>query len=354
MMVESSFNIEEVDCKDLKNDVYQLGIILHPPEYLNEKFLIRLRDCVLSLSEEHPLKRWMKWVAKSPKLSKEDQEKQNLINEIVNTQFNLITDPALKNKIIKILNDIPENTVAEQVLRSYFYLMIGNITRSDNILRSVIKTPPIRNWEKHLRTPSLYHRLATEHFDLIVKKIAKHPADRRTVELFSLYFSRFYNQPDAEEAISQVDTEEIESKLSLKFIEGMAPEFVHFLRLTRMSEGRRFKQLRDYSKFSLHEQAYWTWAFMDIDPLISESMVDELVKIEKDDELWFIYLMNDEKLADLFSRKQKKSFLPGRRHFLKASLQNEKTFMLSLYKLIELGDINPDLIETTTRFLTHE
>ena len=81
---------------------------------------------------------------------------------------------------------------------------------------------------------------------------------------------------------------------------------------------------------------------------------DELVTIEKQDQLWFIYLMNDEKLADLYSKKQKKSFLPSRRPFLKASLKEETTFMMSLYKLIELGDINQDLIQTTTKFITHE
>src|SRR5690606_22740551 len=134
-----------------------------------------------------------------------------------------------------------------------------------------------------------------------------------------------------------VDTTEIESKLNLKFVEGLSPEFVQYLRFSRMGDNQKFSLLRNAKEYPLKGQSYWVWPFMNIDPLVSEVMVDELVRLEKHDELWFIYLMNDEKLADLFSKKEKKSFLPTRRHFLRASLQNEKTFMMSLYKLIELG-----------------
>lgn len=354
MMVQSSFNIEEVDCTDLKNDVYQLGILLHPPEVLNEKFLIRLRDCVLKLPEDHVLKRWMKWVAKSVPLSAEDQKKQTLLNEVLNSRFNLITDPKMKNEIINLLNDVPEDTLAEELLRSYLYLMIGNITRSDNILRDIINKPPRTNWEKHERRPSFYHRMASEQIESIIQKFAKHPADRRTFELFCLYLTKFYNHPSLVEHVSEVDTSEVEKKLDLKFVEGLAPGLVHFLRFSNMSENRMMKHLRDTTRYPMPEQAYWDWAFLNIDPLVSEAMVDELVTIEKQDELWFIYLMNDEKLADLYSKKQKKSFLPSRRHFLKSGLKNEKTFMMSLYKLIELGDINQELIQATATFLTHD
>ena len=354
MSVQSSFKIEEVDCGDLKNDIYQLGILLHPPEVLNEKFLIRLRDCVLKLNEDHPLKRWMKWVAKTSPLSPEDQKKQTLLNEVLNSRFNLITDPKMKNEIINLLNDVPQDTLAEELLRSYLYLMIGNITRSDNILRDIINKPPRVNWEKHKRKPSFYHRMASEQIENIISKFAKHPADRRAFELFSLYLTKFYNNTSLIEQVSEVDTSEIEKKLDLKFVEGMAPGFVHYLRFSNMGENRMIKLLRDTTRFPMPEQAYWDWAFLDIDPLVSESMVDELVTVEKQDELWFIYLMNDEKLADLYSKKQKKSFLPSRRHFLKSGLNDEKTFMLSLYKLIELGDINPALIQSVTNFITND
>lgn len=353
-VVRSEFNIEEITCEDLKNDIYQLSVLLHPPEVLNEKFLIRLRDCVMKLSDTHPLKRWLKLVSKSRPLNAKDQKKQAFLTEIINTSFNLITDAKVKQEIIDLLDEVPENTLPEQVLRSYLYLMIGNITRSDNILRSITNAPPRVNWEKYTRKPSLFHRIATEQFGQILKKFAKHPADRRSLELFILYLTSFYNDESLVKIASDFDTEELEEKLGLRYIEEMSPAFVHYLRLSNVSETIRVKRLRDFVKYPLTEQAYWIWAFLDINPLVSDSVNPELQAIEKSDQLWFIYLMNNEKLADVFSKKNGKSFLPGRRPYLKSNLADEHTFMMSLYKLIELGDINPELVQTTINFLDHE
>ncbi|WP_408099051.1 hypothetical protein ACJVC5_09055 [Peredibacter sp. HCB2-198] len=353
-VVASSFDIEEITCEDLKTDIYQLGVILHPPEVLNEKFLIRLRDCVLKLSDTHPLKRWLKWVSKSKPLDAKDQKKQSFLNEIINTSFNLITDAKVKNQIIDILDDVPEDTLPEQVLRSYLYLMIGNITRSDNILRSIVNTPPRVNWEKRPQVESFYHRLASLQFGQILKKFAKHPADRRAFELFGLYITSFYNEEGLVNMAKDIDVSELEEKINLRYIEELAPSFVHYLRLADVSETVRVKRLRNTQRFPLNEQAYWIWPFLDINPLISDSMTPEIEKIEKEDQLWFIYLMENEKLADVFSKKSGKSFLPSRRPYLKSNLAHAPSFMMSLYKLIELGDINPELVQTTIQFITHE
>lgn len=353
-VVASQFDIEEITCEDLKTDIYQLGVILHPPEVLNEKFLIRLRDCVLKLSDTHPLKRWLKWVSKSKPLDAKDQKKQALLNDIINTSFNLITDAKVKNQIIDLLDEVPEDTMPEQVLRSYLYLMIGNITRSDNILRNIVNTPPRVNWEKRPQVESFYHRIASLQFGQILKKIAKHPADRRSFELFGMYLTSFYNEEALVNMARDIDVSELEEKIGLRYIEELAPSFVHYLRLKEVSETVRVKRLRDTLKYPMNEQAYWIWTFLDINPLISDSMNPEVEKIEKEDQLWFIYLMENEKLADVFSKKSGKSFLPGRRPYLKSNLTSAPNFMMSLYKLIELGDINPELVQTTINFIAHE
>ena len=354
LKITSQIDVEEVTCDDLKTDVYQLAVVLYPPEVLNEKFLIRLRDCVLKLSEDHPLKRWMKWAAKSVAIKPEDQKTESFLSEIINSRFNLITDQKIKNQIIGLLHSLPSDTVPEELLKSYLYLMIGNITRSDNILRDIMRTTPKGTWEKLVKVPSLYHRVATANAEQMVSKLAKHPADRRTFELFGLYLSHFYNDETTRALANDIDSSEVEDNLDLRYVEGIAPPFVHYLRFARMSENRRFKLLRDTKRFPHLEQAYWVWPFIDISPLISEAMMPELQALEKQDELWFIYLMDNEKMADLFSKKAGRSFLPGRRPFLKANLSDKKSFMLSLYKLIELGDINQDLVQTTTNFITHE
>lgn len=112
--------------------------------------------------------------------------------------------------------------------------------------------------------------------------------------------------------------------------------------------------MRNFKKYPLEEQSYWFWAFFDIDPLVSDALHPELSRVEKDDQLWFIYLMDNEKLSDLFNKKSGKSFLPGRRPYLKESLNDHRTFMMALFKLIELGDINHELIVKAADQIIHD
>lgn len=352
--VVSSFNIEEIKCEELNNNVYQLGVILHPPEVINENFLIKLRDCVLKLPETHPLKKWMKWVGESNSVNTVDQKKVKFLTEIITSQFNLITEAKVRNEIVNILYEVPEHTLPELILRAYLYSMTGNITRSDNILRKIVATSPRQNWAKSGLGGSVYHKIARDQMKQIFQKLGRHPADRKSFELLSLYIQNFYNEESFLKIAADVDTSEMESKLGLKFTEKLAPAFIHYLRLSRLKENRRIKLLRNTVKYPMAEQVYWIWPFMDIDPLISEAMIPELVKLEKQDELWFIFLMENEKLADFYSSKAGKSFLPGRRPFLKAQLKDQNSFMMSLFKLIQLGDINEELISQTINQLTHD
>ena len=352
--VVSSLNIEELVCTDLNNHVYQLGIILYPPEVVNEKFLIKLRDCFLNLPDQHPVKTWMKWMSQSHTLSKKNQEIQRTLTDLLNSQFNLITDGKLKGQIIDIIFEIPEKTLPEKILKSYLYLIIGNISRSDNILRSIIQVSPRENWSKVQSSKDFYHELATEMMPQLFKRLSKHPADRRSFELLSLYFLNFYNDPSLLQLAGTINTAEVKSSMRLAYTEKLAPSLVHYLRLTNLSNSALITELRNFKKYPLQEQSYWFWPFINIAPLISEAMNPELLRIENEDQLWFIYLLDNERLADSFSKKHGKSFLPSRRPYLKSRLERPEEFMMALYKLIELGDINQDLIDKTNSFITHE
>lgn len=352
--VVSSLNMEELICSDLNNHINQLGIILYPPELVNEKFLIKLRDCFLNLPDDHPVKTWMKWMSHGPTLSKRQQEIQKTITDLLNSQFNLITDGKLKRQIIDIIHEIPEKTLPEKILRSYLYLIIGNIAHSDNILRSIIQAPPKENWSKIGRSHEFYHQFAKGMIGQLFKRLSRHPADRRTFELLALYFQNYFNDPALVSAVKTINTAEVEATLRLAYTEKLSPPLVHFLRLSSRSENALINSLRDFKKYPLEEQSYWFWPFVNIDPLISETMNPELLRVEKDDQLWFIYLMDNERLADSFSKKHGKSFLPSRRPYLKSGLNNPSEFMMSLYKLIELGDINQELVDKTISFITNE
>lgn len=355
--VISSFEIDQLECNDLKNEIYQLGIILHPLDLINEKFLIKMRDCILKLNNEHVLKRWMKWVGRSKVLTRQDQEKKDFIVEIINSPFNLITEIKVRNQIIDILPLIPEKTIAEKILKSYLFLIIGNITRSDNILRQIIQTPPRLVWAKSDTQESEFHKLANDLADKIFLKISRHPTDRNSFQLFSLYVKNFCNDDfllKIVDSVDSVDMGDVKRKINLKYINAIAPAFVDYLKLSEMNESLRFRNLRKMRRYPLNMQSYWVWPFLDIDPLISEKMLPELLRLEKEDEIWFIYLMDYEKLADLYSSNRGKSFLPARRPYLKNNLAKPQLFMLSLYKLIDLGDISSELVNKTIDHLMHE
>jgi hypothetical protein len=348
--VRSSFDIEQLSCSDLGHDLYQLAVILYPEEKINEKFLIKLRDCVLKLPKDHPVKRWMKSQVAPKPLDEADAGASKFLEEIINSQFNLITDVKMRGKIISLLDKLPQNTLPEQMLRSYLYLMIGNVSRSDNILKEIACSPPRVNWEKSSRITSIYHKVARQNIRQIIYKLDHHPADRKMFQIFSLYLKTFMNDKNLLKILDETDTSEIESKLDLKVIEKLAPSFIHYLRLTNLSDNQRISTMRG-EKYPQDEQSYWFWAFVEIEPLVSDFMLPEMIRLEKDDQLWFIYLLDNEKLSDLVSAKSGKSFLPGRRPFLKEGLNDTHSFMMSLYKLIELGDINSILVQKTADYL---
>jgi hypothetical protein len=352
--VVSSLEIENISCETLSQNLYQLGIILFPPDKINEKFLIKIRDCVVKLTSDHPLKQWIKWVAVPHSINSQEQNKFNLLNDLIYSHFNLITDPKVKEQITKMIKEVPENSLPEKILKSYLYLLIGNIARSDLLISEIITSPPRVNWEHTFKVEkSVFHKIALMKMEQILKKLSHHPADRKVVHLLILYFKSYFNDPSLLKLVDDIEITETLAKLDLKYVESLAPEIVNFARISRLSEKKRIAALRLLNR-DLKEQAYWIWPFINIEPLISDELFPVLAELEKKDELWFIYLMQDEKLSDLFSKKAGKSFLPARRSFLNQGLLSRNSFMMSLYKLIEIGDINKELVDKAIKHLLDE
>jgi hypothetical protein len=119
-----------------------------------------------------------------------------------------------------------------------------------------------------------------------------------------------------------------------------------------MSEKRKMKNLR-MKKYSAEMQSLWVWPFINIDPLISDLMVERVKALDESDPLWSIYLVADEKLADMYFSKGGQP-VSRRRNFLRQHLANKEDFMLTLYKLIEMGDIDEGLVNEVSQFMIHE
>lgn len=353
LRVISSLSADDFSCADLKSETTQIGIILYPADRLNEKFLIKIRQCILKLPDDHPVKLWLKNVVKSKAPGQIEQQRSAFLTEILTSKFNLITDLATKNRIIEVIIDVPETSLGERLLKSYLYLMIGNVTKSDNVLKGIMKQPPIKSWQGFSAFPSFYHRLVIDNLGPIVSKIANHPSDRKTWELFSRYLNEFSNDQKVLEEINEHEGSQLDGKLTLLSVERISPDLVQYLRMRRLDEQKLALRLRQKA-MPLSIQAYWIWYFLPINSVISEEFLQELASIEEKDPIWFTYLMENEKLSDFYAGKTGKAFMPGKRQLLRSHLEKKEYFMLSLWKLIELGDIDQRLVNQTSHFLTHE
>ncbi len=352
MKVSSSFDIETFTCAKLDSHIFQLAVLLYPPELVNEKFLISVRDCMVKLSNNHPVKKWLKMQSQSAKPDVTEQAKIDFLSEMLNTQFNLLTDQKIKTKVIGLIADIPENSNIEKLLKSYLYLMIGNITRSDNILKSIIAETPRTFYQGHTANPSMYQRMTLIHLEKVLRKFARHPADRLTFYLFTVYIKKYLNQTELVDLVEDLGLEDLQDKIRLNYTERIAFELTGFARLSRMSEKRRFKILRT-DKYSAEMQSYWVWPYLDMSPLISDLMATQVQKLDSTDPLWAVYVLDNEKLSDLYFKKGGTP-VSRKRAFLRNHLTVPSDYMLTLYKLIEIGDIDNDLVMSVSRFIHHE
>jgi hypothetical protein len=135
--------------------------MLFPSDSFNEKFLIRVRDCIINLRSSHPLKIWMKSIGNKKKDNHIDSKDREFLLEILNSPFNLITEVEVRNKIVVLLTKIPNVSIPEKILRAYLYLVLGNITRSDNIIKDIINNPPTEYWLSDKEGSSFFHEIST-------------------------------------------------------------------------------------------------------------------------------------------------------------------------------------------------
>lgn len=275
------------------------------------------------------------------------------LTEILNSKFNLITDIKLKKRIIDVLGRIPGDDMAEKLLRSYLYLMIGNVARSDNILRDIVKSPPFENWKGFSSRTSVYHRVVRDNLVPILAKLSRHPSDRKSYELFNRYLREFFNDSILLDKLSQHELNQLDGKMAYQVVTRVAPDFTQYIRLNRMSEAARMARLRE-KEISSEFKAYWVWYFFPVTSLITDESFKTLEQIEKDNPLWLIYLLENERLSDIYISKKGGNHLSQTRTRLRSYLKQKDLFMLSLFKLIEMGDIDEALVRETLDFVIHE
>jgi hypothetical protein len=307
---------------------------------------------MLKLNEKNPVKKWLTSQSSNVKPGTVEQQKIDFLGEMLNSQFNLITDHKIKTSVIGLIAEIKGTSNLEKLLKSYLYLMIGNITRSDKILKSIISQPPRMFYQGFTVNSSIYHKMTEDHLEKILRKFSRHPADRLVFFLFIGYLKSYLNKPDLLELVDEIEPSDMKQRITLSYTLRVSPDFVSFYRLLSMSEKRKMKNLRT-KKYSTEMQSLWVWPFINIDPLISDVMVERVKVLDESDPLWSIYLIADEKLADMYFNNGGQP-VSRRRNLLRQHLVNKEDFMLTLYKLIEMGDIDEGLVNEVSQFMIHE
>ncbi len=331
----------------------QLGIILYPSDTFHEKFLLKMRECGQTLKDDHPVKRWLDWVSKPQKNSKSEQELMQFLSEILNSRFNLITEVSVKKRIIEVIKEIPGDDIGEKLLESYLYLMVGNISHSDQILRDIARSAPFNSWKGYRPRPSVYSRVARDNIEQLLLKLSKHPADRKSYALMERYLLEFFNETILLDNLRDQSSDALKGLWGLRYTRKLAPEFIQYLRLGRMEVPKRVRRVKT-GKLSQDFLAYWIWYFYPNPEIFSEASLKTLKEVEEKDPLWGIYLLEVDRLSDLYLHKSGKNHINETRKKLHGFLEFPDLFMLALYQLIERGDFSPETVEKTLQFLIND
>jgi hypothetical protein len=351
--VSSTFDISDINCSDLSSSVTQLGIILYPSDTFHEKFLLKMRECGQTLKDDHPVKRWLNWVGKPQKSSASEQELMQFLSEIMNSRFNLITEVSVKKRIIEVIKEIPGNDIGEKLLKSYLFLMVGNISHSDQILRDIARSSPFESWKGYRASPSVFSRVTRDNIEQLLLKLSKHPSDRKSYALLERYLTEFFNEPILLDNLKDQSSSALKGLWNLRYTLKLSPNFVRYLRLGQMDSAKRIRKVKS-GKLATDFLTDWVWYFYPEPEIFDESSIKIFKEVEKKNPLWAIYLLEVDRLSDLYLHKAGKNHINETRKSLHSYLVKSDLFMLSLYQLIERGDFSSETVEKTLQFLIHE
>ena len=321
------------ECSKIDSKVFQLGLILFPMENVNERFLLKLRNCIVALDESHVLK---KWIIKASNPQKNNEKQFENISKILTTKFNLITDPKQKTEVVDFLKSVAGESVLDKILRSYLYLILGNVAESNNQLKSIYVKDPSHLFLDYQDLGSLHISAGLRHIEDILNKLSSHPSDRIHYNLLVMYLKSFFNSKSNIELLNEYSEIIPSNLLRSAYVKNMAPSFLNYLNRSK----------ENLEKMDSDFLFYWVFPFHESDNLSKAKTLSAIEYGIKKDYLWSIYAINSERMIDLALKETSSFSINNRRSFLRQKLKDPKVRNLAVYKLIELGDIDDNLIHS--------
>ena len=344
---------EELDCSKLNDEVTQLGIILFPQDQQNENFLKRLRDCVLPLSDNHPVKKWLKKSSsrKSIQAPQEVLEKLEYIDSLLNSGFNLITAPEQKNKIVTIINSLDEEHLPQRILQSYLYLLIGNVSRSDALLMKTYNISPFVYWTKYPYDKNVWSEAISLRIAKIFERLSKHPADRTNFFLFTKYMYEFFNDENLRASAEQYfDDDVLKTKMGLKVYQVRTGPFASYIQYELGSPRKRRNGVRADVLNKSHKDFPWYWYFFEEFHALPKNekalvLTPYFEDPSNDSQLFFQFMANSDSVLETFYQGRGQSAIKAKRHFFLQLSKDKEYWWISLFNLIEMGDINQEMVQ---------
>ncbi len=316
-------------------------------------FLIKLRECLPQIASNVSLNAWYSHLTEAKK-NLLNPEEEKLLLDVIFSQFNLIIDKNIKSKIIKVIQELNEESLDQIILKSYLYLIIGNTARSDNLLKNFFLTRPFENWKRKNNLKSKYSQIIKNNFGQILKKIKNHPSDRAYFQYFCEYLYTFYTLEDfygVNQFCSGIDNFE---KINNEYSRNIFFPFSNYLSFDFFNQDKKIEFLLEEFKKDKDIFFSWYWPLWTEINYFRPEVLDELNQIEKKDEFFVIFILNNNLLIDLYTQRFKKSSIYGRVSLLKKYFENRSTAMLSLYKLLESGYVDSYLVDYMSRYLIDE
>lgn len=305
--------------------------MFYPLDQVNEKFLLKLRNCVVDLDDKHVLKKWLKYTSQSNSQAERDEE----ITIIFRTKYNLITDIKQRSRLVEMLNEVKGESLAESLVRSFLYLLLGNVAESNNQLKSIYQNFPFKVYQHNLKPQSKIMSVALAEMPMIIKKLKDHPSDRTHYQLASAYLLSFLNDPEDLRLLKDFELPMKEDRLKSGYIQALAHDYILSTKKDKLNP----------SSYQVNFLFQWVLAFSE-NEIYSKAQLEKLIKYGLESNyLWLIYSLNSERLMDIAMKESSRLSINARRSFLMQQLSKNENLLMSVYKLIELGAIDAQLIE---------
>lgn len=355
MALEGVFKKIKLDCKDMSDPSFELALILHNPQNVNEVFLLSLRDCLAGLPASHPVRRWYNRKAQNPDNPTLVPVREALQGPLKDAwESDRPLTPTQRQALMTMLDVLEEFPpyLDLTVLQAVGYQRLGNWARAETLMRRWLALSPLERLEKCPARRDALALFLRENLETYLEALTKGGKDRFILQAFFRGIMELVSDPkvtDKVEEVTELDQEDLVAKLQLRYHQLQAPEFSDWY-LNRHLEGKRRDRFLD-DFFARKESHQRTWIFFSRLPALPaqrELLARRLIEAKKVHDPIFYVLATDEGLRAPLMRVDPgaiRNFIKEKRQFFVTEWASSHHDMLALAELVQLGQIDQELVE---------